>query len=666
MSQPAQPREGGPWWLWPNVVEGFQLAVQRRINDTSVEPRIEADRGIVIVGGGPYLPSVYVSVRVIRKLGCNLPIEVWHFDGEIDEAIGNEISAYDVTFVNADRLRETAPFRFLDWHWWKGWQLKSYALLNSRFREVLLLDADCFPVKEPNYLFEWRGFRDHGAVIWPDLKTSPTKINTANCNLFEIDPPTGRLAESGQLMVDRERCWKQLRLAGFYNEAADISYRYIWGDKDTFPFAWQRTGTPYGRMWPESHFQSHCILQRDYRGHVIFQHRVNDKFKLEDSHYDSTPQPSTENRYHPGLAHEAFSFQVLDELSKKINGRSATTLSSEKRGNPKSKPGCITQMYPPVSVDTLCSEDLQDAFQEAFIESGELTCDPYEYDIDRLRPHTRCISASLFKCHPDNTSENESDVDDAKWREKYWQALHARVAELRSWPDWKLRLYVEPKLWRDACESFGNHQQIELLRMRNNTIGASPGALWRFLAFDDRSLETVLVADIDEPLRRKKLIVSSFTHDDRSVLGRLGGFYCNNGYRVSSGRNDAKNYATILASRIVACPARFDVDMKSTMRGFMAYRRQDAMSERRWAYSKEELPTPYNRPIGKHAFGWGSHWYMYCFDERFLKHVLYYHFADRGQLHTWSPCAAKHPKSHEGELDFAYVVERGNTVVHAR
>ena len=44
-----------------------------------------ADRGIVICGGGErYLPSAYVLVRVLRHLGCGLPVEVWHLgEGEM-------------------------------------------------------------------------------------------------------------------------------------------------------------------------------------------------------------------------------------------------------------------------------------------------------------------------------------------------------------------------------------------------------------------------------------------------------------------------------------------------------------------------------------------------------------------------------------------------------
>lgn len=305
----------GDWWQWPNVVAGFQLGAKRALADAVPMAEPTQPRGIVIVGGGKYLPSVYVTVRVLRHVGCPLPIEVWHFDNENDARIEAALREYDVELRNANHVQRTHPFRFLSGNWWQGWQLKSFALLHSRFESVLLLDADNYPTRDPEYLFEWPEFLEHGAVIWPDLPNSPTTVTPGVCRLFEIEPPTERLAESGQLLVNRRQCWRQLVLAGYFNQAADVTYQYIWGDKDTFPFAWQRTGKRYARMWPECQAIPDCLLQYDYNCRVIFQHRVGDKFKLTGDTFASTPQLSDVNRFNAGLAHESFCFRALNELA---------------------------------------------------------------------------------------------------------------------------------------------------------------------------------------------------------------------------------------------------------------------------------------------------------------------------------------------------------------
>lgn len=310
---------------WPNVITGFQRGAARTLDSIPAFPMPTAPRGITIVGGGKYLASVYVTVRVLRHVGCTLPIDVWHFDGENDACIEDAIREYDVTFHNADQIQQPRPFRFLTGHWWQGWQLKSFALLHSRFESTLLLDADNYPTRDPEYLFDWPEFLEHGAVIWPDQTNSPTIMTRDVCRLFEIEPSSGPTAESGQLLVNRRLCWQQLVLAGYYNQAADLAYRYIWGDKDTFPIAFHRTQTHFARMWPVCQIIPDCILQYDFNGRVIFQHRCSDKFKLVDNVFHSTQQRDARNRYNPSLVHEAFCFSVLDELRSIVTSMSSFT-----------------------------------------------------------------------------------------------------------------------------------------------------------------------------------------------------------------------------------------------------------------------------------------------------------------------------------------------------
>jgi hypothetical protein len=103
--------------------------------------------------------------------------------------------------------------------------------------------------------------------------------------------------------------------------------------------------------------------------------------------------------------------------------------------------------------------------------------------------------------------------------------------------------------------------------------------------------------------------------------------------------------------------------MAAAMRGYMAYRRARASTARPWAHTDSEPPSPYNEPIGGHSLGPGAHWYMYGFDERFLKHVVYYHFAARGEVHTWTPSVPPSRLDPEGRCDLAHVQARRNTTV---
>ncbi len=109
-----------------------------------------AGRGIVICGGGTkYFPCVYVLVRLLRYLGCTLPIEVWHLGGrEMSAAMRGLLAAHGADCRDAQAERRVHPVRRLS-----GWELKCFAVLHCRFAEAMLLDADNCPVRDPAFLF---------------------------------------------------------------------------------------------------------------------------------------------------------------------------------------------------------------------------------------------------------------------------------------------------------------------------------------------------------------------------------------------------------------------------------------------------------------------------------------------------------------------------------
>jgi Methyltransferase domain len=326
-------------------------------------------------------------------------------------------------------------------------------------------------------------------------------------------------------------------------------------------------------------------------------------------------------------------------------------------------PISIQEMYPRVPVELLVSAEWQQRFREQFLASGELDADPFQVREHTDRPHRKCVSVCLFKQSADNRVPHEFPLDEDVWRRKYWDGLLSLVGEMGSFPEWKLRVYLERDLGDQLSAVLACHPQVELFRMSVNSVGAGPGTLWRYLALADRTLDVVLATDVDEPLGAKADCIRSFEMDSWSSIGRLGGFVCGHKYLIDPNRGPARNYATLLGSRVMSRPARWDFDPAAAMRGFMAYRRSISATSRPWSFDGREVPSIYNRPVGGHVHGWGSHWYMYCFDERFLKHVVYYHFADRGGIHTWAPSLPMTQMDPEGICDLRYVRARGNTTV---
>src|SRR5579875_1680290 len=261
---------------WPNVQEAHRRLADKCLENVPAYPAVRyRGRGIVLPGGGQkYLPSVYVNVRLLRHLGCNLPIQLWHFGWlELDLTIRRLLTPYGVEFINARDIAEQFPCRILG-----GWELKPFAILHSRFQEVLLLDADSMPVSNPDWIFDTPEYRQRGAWFTPD---QPGPLPKRTWDIFGIPYRTEQAFESGQMVINKEICWRELNLTCHYNEHSDFYYHIVHGDKDTFHMAWRKLGTEYAIVGHDAEVVVHSFLQRWFDDRPVFFHRTGDKWRLE-------------------------------------------------------------------------------------------------------------------------------------------------------------------------------------------------------------------------------------------------------------------------------------------------------------------------------------------------------------------------------------------------
>lgn len=313
VTQPAEVAKQDNWWSDPDVQQQHRDRATRFITTIPRYPGHFDGRGIVITGGGKYFVSAYITIRVIRHIGCTLPIELWHLDDEMDDEMISMVAEYGVTCHNAHDLARGTKY-FLS-NWWKGWQLKAFALLHSSFREVLMLDADSYPVKDPSFVFEWQPYKDTGAIIWPDVGSSARLFPRLAAKVLGVPQFTEGAAESGQIVFNKEQTWQAVNLAKHFNADADYTYHIVYGDKDTFPAAMHRVGSPYSRMNPNCKFSGPGIQQLDQNGSVLFQHRIHDKFRIFNTKFDSTSQRGQTQQRAAGWQHEDFCHSVLAELN---------------------------------------------------------------------------------------------------------------------------------------------------------------------------------------------------------------------------------------------------------------------------------------------------------------------------------------------------------------
>ena len=129
-------------------------------------PYTKGKQGIVVAASGNLLPVFLVSLKMLRRTGSILPVEVYiesknKYEKEICQIV---LPPMNATCMIMSEILEAVPQELK----MSRYQLKALALSFSSFDDVLLLDADSLPVEKPEHLLNSEPFLSKGFVSWPD------------------------------------------------------------------------------------------------------------------------------------------------------------------------------------------------------------------------------------------------------------------------------------------------------------------------------------------------------------------------------------------------------------------------------------------------------------------------------------------------------------------
>ncbi|SCU90671.1 LADA_0F05710g1_1 [Lachancea dasiensis] len=231
--------------------------------------------GIVTVGGGKFSVLSFLIIKTLRNLGTTLPVEVFippKDEGET-EFCNTLLPKYNAKCIY---ISDVLPKDVIDNFDFKGYQFKSISIIASSFENLLLLDADNFPIKDLDNVFDEEPYKSTGMVLWPDFwrrTTNPAyyeiadisvnyKKRVRNC-MDDVTPPRAYTedisdlsdvplhdleytipdvsTESGQLMISKSKHLPTVLLSLYYNVNGPSWYYPIFsqkasgeGDKETF------------------------------------------------------------------------------------------------------------------------------------------------------------------------------------------------------------------------------------------------------------------------------------------------------------------------------------------------------------------------------------------------------------------------------------------------
>jgi hypothetical protein len=222
-----------------------------------------------------YFPGAWVMVKELRRLGCTLPITFAHYGPlEWDSRLSAIVAREGVEVVDLAQVEEEHPCRIMG-----GWETKAFSTVWSRYEEVLFLDADNIPLRDPSFLFDASQYKYTGSIFWPDCPPYDRQEWLPECvwrNMGlayrdEVD------FESGQYVINKRKCWRELLLAEYLNQHSDYFYRFIFGDKSTFHLAWAKLSSNWSIPQRGPGGNQASLIQHDFMGNPLFQHCTRNK-----------------------------------------------------------------------------------------------------------------------------------------------------------------------------------------------------------------------------------------------------------------------------------------------------------------------------------------------------------------------------------------------------
>ncbi|KAL2865168.1 alpha-mannosyltransferase [Aspergillus lucknowensis] len=204
-------------------------------------------RGIVSTAGGQYLPVFVATLRMLRRTGSALPVEVYmkdanEYEKNICEDLLPKLKARCLI------LSDVVGKGFIE-----HFQLKVFAALFSSFEELIWMDADCFPLHEPELLLDSDVFKSTGMITWPDFWQSSVSPLFFTISGTPETPMNGRqTTEAGVFLISKKTHLRTLLLAAYYNYYGPSHYFRLLtqggpgeGDKETFLHAASAVDEPF-------------------------------------------------------------------------------------------------------------------------------------------------------------------------------------------------------------------------------------------------------------------------------------------------------------------------------------------------------------------------------------------------------------------------------------
>ncbi len=348
--------------------------------DTIVPPESNSlgSRGIVVTCVQHQIVNAWVSLRLLRIHGCQLPIQLWFLGDEKTQAKFDALfSQLDIECVDARRHQPNQPQRNLSTR-----ELRAYALHHCSFSELLYLDSRNCSLRDPSYLFDCAQYKQRGALIWPGFQRTDPEDAMWDFISFRDEPRF----DGAQLLIDKRRHGRLLAFNHWVNDNSDYFGRYFTVDEAALQFSFHRLGVEFeiiGRP-PDalrgSNFHSHlATVQHDPDGHRIFQRRHAEDWQL----YGPNPR-----------AHGFELEERCSELLRELREQEPRTITTHVERNQPMGPRLVAAVSFPVTICVIAygpHADIAEKFLKRLYDNTDPALFRLRVGLNEAEPRTHAL-----------------------------------------------------------------------------------------------------------------------------------------------------------------------------------------------------------------------------------------------------------------------------------
>ncbi|OUM64547.1 glycosyltransferase family 71 protein, partial [Piromyces sp. E2] len=246
-------------------------------------------RGLVISTGNKHFKLARSTIDALRNIiHSKIPIEVIYYgDKDLSKENRKILTKYkNVYITDISSYFDSNSINIV------GWAIKPFAILASRFEEVILIDADVMYLQDPLDLFDDPVYIEKGTLFFRDRTLFPgTNPAVQWVKSWMIDPLPETKAlrfwneisqhemESSTVVINKTKNIVGLLSVCKLNEGrirTNAVYKYVHGDKETFWMGFDMARQHYYINYTPAVYMGYHINNRicGHIGHMLLNGKI--------------------------------------------------------------------------------------------------------------------------------------------------------------------------------------------------------------------------------------------------------------------------------------------------------------------------------------------------------------------------------------------------------